>query len=640
LQQRVATAAALLDGAEQRFIPPDRQWFADTQQALREESQRMQQVLAAEGPDVLAQWQAHLHWPLLEKNLGAPDTIDFNEIALVRRWMYSNRKGLETPQFAELRQATQDYTDAAYAFTQGELELQFQRQVELARQQMWALALEPSDAQAAALGRTLGWLDQTRQLPQETAAVRALLLRPNAQLRVAKPLLDRVLGLLASDVQQTLAVTDQVTVPNGNLLGMPRQATVRGTATTHGKIGLDLTESLSFAALELVYLGQIESRCKALIGPLTVAMQTTGPVRAVTPIEIRMTGVELAKSQVSPDVQTRVTGVFARRELIRRLGERRVYDPESLQNMKSRAREKAATVLEREMESRVNSTIDEVRAEFQQAQSSMNGFQEVLAPVEREGASPRWAGLQSSAESVIVNALSQRREQWGAVTACPLVSDADLQVRLHVSFFNNLAETIMAGKTFTDKYFMNYGKIIQANLPPALMVHARSQPWAIVAAKPRPLEITIPAPNRLRMQLNIQRVEIGEEQYTGPTVATIHYQLVKNDFDEYELERQGEVELDSSLPPEAEAFLLSKFDAFFAPVLNGGGVALPEGGALGRLQGLVPRGAVADQNWLLLGIDIPSEFLKSWLPIPPTAEPADTDVDTGTDTDQVALLGD
>jgi len=68
------------------------------------------------------------------------------------------------------------------------------------------------------------------------------------------------------------------------------------------------------------------------------------------------------------------------------------------------------------------------------------------------------------------------------------------------------------------------------------------------------------------------------------------------------------------MPEESQAFLLQKLSAFFAPVLDGSGVALPAGGTLGRLRGLQPRGVTAEHDWITLGIDVPTEFLEAWFP--------------------------
>ncbi len=614
IQQRVAHAGAQFIGAENRFRTPDPQWFETTRQSLHEETVRVDSALNAQGEEYSAAWKNLLHWSLLEDNLGPASEANYEELALVRRWLFSNNKGLEYPYFAQLRKRVDAHLDAAYVFTQPDLQFAFQQQVVLVRKQIGDLAAEPNDERAAALGRTLGWFERTRQLTSETAAARRLLSTPNAQVVLAKPFLDRAIGLLVSDIRQSLPVTDRVVIPSKELFSKSRTAHVRGTAHTQGRIALELANNSAAAELRLVYQGEVESQCRAVIGPVTVGMQTNGTVRAVTPVQVSLLGVKPLATQVSPQVRTRVTSVSAQKKLVRRIGNRRVHEPASLRQMNDRASSTTASMIQKEMDARVVKTLAEIRAEIQKTKASFDSLPDVLAPIVREGAAPHWQGFQSSPHEILINAASQRREQFGAVNRCPKRGTADVQIRFHVSFFNNMAETIMAGKTFTDKYFMNYGRILQAELPPPLMVHSRSVRWAIVAAKPRPLEITIPAPNQFRFQLRMQEVKIGDDVFSGPTVATINYTYQKDEFDEYQLERQGDVELDSSMPAESQAFLLGKLRVFFAPILNAGGVSLPEGGSLNRLNALKPQAPIIDQNWIVLGIDVPTEVLKQWMP--------------------------
>lgn len=612
--KRAVEAISLWENAEQHFTAPDVQWYEATRQSLKEEVIRVDQNLRSHGQAYAVAWKRHLRWPLLMSNLGEPHEIEYAELALVRRWLYSNRKGLEYPFFAELRKRMDAHLDAAYTCSHPALEGEFRRRVADAREQLEMLAADPSDRNTAALARTLGWLERSRQLPKVTAATRKLLSLPNAQIVIGKPLVDRTIALLARDLQQSMPVSDRVTVPNGSLLGQPRIARVHGTAKTRGEIAASLQENPFAAEIHLEYQGSIESLCRAVVGPVTIGMRTSGPVEAVTPVGLSLQGITVSETEVTPNVKTRVTSVSARSELVRRVGESRVHEPKSLRQMNSRASMKAASLMQEEMDKRVKTAIDEIRAELQKSQESLDQFQDVFAPVVREGAAPYWNNLESTEDTITINVAAQNREQFGAVIPPGAGMSADIQVCLHVSFFNNMLETIMAGKTFTDQYFMRYARILQPQLPPPLMVHSRSTRWAIVAAKPRPLEITIPASNVFKIQLNIGRVEIGGEEFEGPTTATVYYLLQHSEFGDYYLERRGDVELSSSMPPASQSFLLKKLDAFFAPVLDGTGVALPEGGTLGRMRSLQPQGAWARQDWLTLGINVPNEFLEAWLP--------------------------
>lgn len=167
----------------------------------------------------------------------------------------------------------------------------------------------------------------------------------------------------------------------------------------------------------------------------------------------------------------------------------------------------------------------------------------------------------------------------------------------------------MAGKMFTDEYFMKYAKVLQPTLPLDLMVHSRAPRWAIIAAKPRPLELRIPSPNVFEFALHIESLEIDGLKFEQPTTATVRYELVKNDLDEYYMQRTDDVAIQSSLSEEHKAFLYKKLSAFFAPVLDGGGVIVPEGGGVGSLNLLKFLGVQADQDWLVVGVGVPAEFI-------------------------------
>ncbi len=276
-----------------------------------------------------------------------------------------------------------------------------------------------------------------------------------------------------------------------NGLRRARTANVHGTAHTKGDITLELVPNAALAELQLVYRGNITSHCQADVGPVNFGMITTGPVRAVTTLHILGSDVTLLPTDVQPDVFTRVTNVCAESNFVRRIGKRRAAEPEAVQQMNSRATYMAGSLLKSEMDQRVADALAEIQAELESAHDSLDSMQEVTAPAVREGANPHWHSILSTDSAILIHAESRRREQLGPVNPCPTTGiDADVETRIHVSFFNNMFETIMAGKTFTDEYFMRYGRILQAELPPELMVHSRSQRWAIIARKPRPLAWT------------------------------------------------------------------------------------------------------------------------------------------------------
>ena len=554
---------AVLADADNRFVAPDEAWFYETQDTLRAEMAVVGAALDGQGPEYAEPWKQHVRWALLEKNLVPLSEINLAEIELARRWMFSNRKGMELPFYAKLRDCTAAYVDAAYTLSQRDLQAQFVEQVNKAREQVIALQANPTDANAAALGRTLGWFERTRQLPTETAELRALLSRPNAEILVGKNLIYNFMSTQSPEVEQTLRVADSGEAPPTRRFQLPRMVHVSGTAHTIGRISLELVPNEMQAELSIVYNGEVDSRCHADAGPVTFDLRTVGPMSASKPVTFGPSGIELGATTVMPHVKSRVTNIDASNNLIKRMGERRINDPQNKAHISRRARAKASELLEGEMDERVGEAIEEIRTEIARMRSNGSEFAEVFAPVVREGAAPYFHSTSSAIDYITANIMSQRREQFGAATPCPLdFADGDVRVRIHVSFVNNLMETIMAGKMFTDEYFMKYAKVLQPTLPLDLMVHSRAPRWAIIAAKPRPLELSIPEPNVFEFALQIASLEVGGQKFEEPTTATVRYELVRNDLDEYYLERTADVTIKSSLSQEHQTFLHKKLSAF------------------------------------------------------------------------------
>ena len=611
LATRAAQAKAQFEDAELRFQLPSEDWFYSTQSALREEVERVAAAIDAMPPAEADAWKLHLRWHLLLGNLDSMD-VDLNELQLVRRWMFSNRKGLEDPLFAELRKRMDAYLDAVFTFAQDDLQAAFSEKVALARRQCAALAEDPSDPRAVALGRTLGWLERTGQLEREVNTVRKTLSLPNAQVLVSTEFAQRLLGLFETEINQTVPVVGTEAAPPSGILQRRRTLQVSGSANSVGSTSLEVIANEQEAEISLVYRGKVLANCRADAGPAAIHVQTSGFVGAVKPIYISLAGLRLGETVVDSQVNTRLKGVTARRSVIRRIAQRRAEQPESRSHIRSGGQKRTSTLLKENIDERVDEGLAQIRAEITRTRNSMGSFREVLAPAAREGAVPNLQGLRSTQEGLELNVAGQRRNQFGAVV--PYTSDAvggDLQVRFHISMVNNTLETILGGKTLSDEFLMRYAKILQAQLPIPLMVHSRSRRWAVTTIKHRPLELRMPEPNRLQFVMRLKAVEIEGQVFDAPATATIDYDLLKNDFDEHELVRSGEVQLETSLPTNARTFLLEKLDAFFAPLLNAGGVAIPDGGMLGAMNGVEPAGFEVADDWIAIGINIPKKVFDA-----------------------------
>jgi hypothetical protein len=496
--------------------------------------------------------------------------------------------------------------------SQPDLREQYATHVKLAREQAAMLQQDPTDANAAALGQTLGWLERTGQLTEEIAAVRGALSHSNLQLVVSEAFVLRLMAAHDTGVSESVPITDRTESVPTRRFQAPRTVHVRGTAHSTGRITLSLEPNHQVAELCVLYQGVVDSVCRGNAGPLSFTMHTDGPVSATKPVTFGPQGIDVDRTAVAQQVHTRVTSISAESNFVRRVGERRLNEPESRTAMNSRARTKTAELLVNQMDARVAEAIRDIHKEIDQSRNNAGQFAEVIAPVFREGAAPRFEGTASTGDAVNVNVLAQNRSQFGAPTPCPVeFAGSDVQLRLHVSFLNNMLATIMGGKTFTDEYFAKYAKVLQPTLPLDLMVHTRARRWAVIAATPRPFVLSIPETNHFSFTLHFAALELDGQRHEAATTMTVSYELKKNDIGEYYLERIGDLQLDSALTAHQQDFLEKKLAAFFSPILDGSGVMIPDSGAAGSVNLLQLAGVQAEHDWLAIGWGVPREFIDS-----------------------------
>jgi hypothetical protein len=128
----------------------------------------------------------------------------------------------------------------------------------------------------------------------------------------------------------------------------------------------------------------------------------------------------------------------------------------------------------------------------------------------------------------------------------------------------------------------------------------------------RPIELVIPKLDHFDFIVRVEAIELDRRRIPVSAVATVHYELRQDDLGEYALHRLGDVELQAGPSEEVRRLVHEKIDAFFGPVLNGGGVVIPEGGILAPLRLLQSRGIRADQEWITIALDVPAEAIDEF----------------------------
>ncbi|MEM9352668.1 MAG: hypothetical protein AAGA92_06625 [Planctomycetota bacterium] len=595
--------------AADRYEAIDAQWFHASQEALRDEVERVAGLL---DDSEAADWKAHLRWGLLEEAARAPLPGRLDDLALVRRWMYSNKPGLESERFADLRRLVDEHLDAVTAFSEADLQSAVRQNAATAAGLSKMLEESPSETTAAELGRLLGWFDRVRQLPEETAAARLRYSRPNIELLVSNGLIQRIFSHQTGELTETIPLRQKTKAPATRRLQRERTLDVSGNATTTGAVSLNITPSDGRAAFEIVYQGTLDAECRADAGPVVLHLRARGNATAAAPVYFGLDGLSSGEIDVQPVVSSRLTGVTGKSRFLREVARRRASHPTSQATQNREARSTAVEQLGKQLEEQVAFQLDKIRREANQLRSSVSGLSDVTAPLVREGAMPRFDSTRSTDRHMVLGVAARNRDQLGAVAPPPPETAADLTARFHVSAFNNMAETITGGKRLSDEFFMRYAKLLHAELPIPLMVHSRAGRWAVWPTKLRPFELRIPGDDRFDFVIRLDRVEIDEQFYDGPVELTASYALQADDDGEVGLIRQGDLQIETELPTGPRLLVLEKLGAFFGPTLTGGGVIVPRGGPLGLFQNLRLERHTARDEWIVLEMNVPDSVLAEF----------------------------
>ncbi len=601
---------SVLNNAEAFFTNADANWFHQTQAQLRHEAQRVNEGLVRSGQENEAFWKELFRWPLLEKNIQVGAKVELADLELVRRWMYSNRKGIESEFFAPLRTAMDAYLDAAYTFSHADLRAAFNEQVALARKQCVELAKAPTYENGVAFGRTLGWFERTRQLTTQVAQLRAAFSHANASVTISEAFIQRVMNGQIPAVSQSTPVNQSVTLPTG-LFGGNRTTQVSGSAQTTGSVRLGLVPNPAVAELQLIFNGHLSSLTSGGQSGVTTTSHTSGPLYAQKSLYFTATGLQRGPTYTQANVVPQIVGISASSNIAGRIAQRRANRPSVQAAMQQQAQTQAATQLQNQFTNQVETQFAKSQENAKQLQAKMDGFGDVMAPVKREGASPRFHSSASTAESIQVRFTSQKSTQFGAVTRCPQLGlQADLVQCVHESFINNFIETVATGKDYADEYFREAAKAMQPELPLALVIHSRAPRWTVTTRKHLPLMVRLNSVDDIQVRLGVQRLKVGDDTWQGDIEVAADYRWAKTEIQEYRLERKGEVVISGKMDPKFLTFFQTKMDAFFAEVIDGGGVSVPDGGLLGTLKGIQSKGMKIQDGWIVVGLDVPDSTIQ------------------------------
>ncbi len=465
-------------------------------------------------------WRTYLDWSALENQAASAKNADIDTLARIYRRLDSGADGLELPRFARVRRALGAYLEAVGTAKNPQADEVYNKRLERLAAAVASAAATGTPESLEPVGPILARLEESGQGRGVVARIRQSLGRPNLLVEVDESLLGRSVN---REVDETAPVNDV-------LLG----TRVRGTGHTTGFVMLDFQPSFERAVIDLRLDATNFSQTRGTQGPVTVHTLGTTSIHASKRVFIDEYGVTSQPVDAQTSVDTKTTGIGVNKrcgqKLIRKVASRKVAEmrPRAEAISSERARERVRSQFESQTAEPIAQASRDYQTKFRQRLLDRGWYPEMLH-------------FNTDDSRLYVTARKSLPDQVAAFSHAPAVdSAAVLSARLHQSFFNNLAEQELAGRTLTKEALEDQMKKAGQKIPDALESEADQPPWSITFAKRKPVELAV-GDGTLRLTVRGSGYTSGDREFDAMDVWATY--RVVSEAGQTRLVRDGDVQI-------------------------------------------------------------------------------------------------
>jgi hypothetical protein len=467
-----------------------------------------------------AAWRTYLDWPALEQQAASAKNADVDTLARLYRRLDSGAEGLELARFAAVRRALGGYLEAVGTARNPKAGEVYGRRLEQLAGAVATAAASGTPESLEPVGPILARLEESGQAAGVVQRIRRAVGRPNLLLEVDESLLGRSVNRA---VDETAPVNDVV-------LG----TRVRGTGHTTGFVTLDFRPSLDRAVVDLRLDATNHSRTRGGQGPVTVHTLGTTTINASKRVLIDEQGVTALPVEAHTDVDTKTAGIgvnkrFGKR-IITKIASRKVAEmrPQAEAISSERARERVRSQFEAQTAEPIAQASRDYQTKFRGRLMDRGWYPEMLH-------------LNTDDRRMYVTARKSLADQVAAFSRPPAVDpDAVLAARIHQSFFNNIAEQELAGRTLTKERLEAELEKAGRTMPDSLESEQDQPPWSITFAKRKPVELRV-GDGTVRLTVRGSGYTSGDREFDAMDVWATY--RIESEAGRYRLVRDGDVQI-------------------------------------------------------------------------------------------------
>lgn len=464
-------------------------------------------------------WRKYLRLNDLVGELRKPGGPALEVLEAVHAKFAAGHEGLKLACFAQVRHALRQFIVRSRALDDASLAEKLSQTLDELPGLIQAYRETHDPAVAGRIQAVLEWLDLMDRGKQVEAAVMQQFGQSNLFVEVSA-------DFLAKGFTVPVDTTEPV---REIILGTD----VRGTGHIVGERTLRLLPASDRAELAIVVTGSIKADTIGYNGPARIYSQGDTPFTARKVVRVSAEGIEIFAADADARTRTKIkdVDVACRSRCVENIAWKRTFKQKPLAEMEASRR--AELRLNRRIDGEAGERLAELRKAFDER---------FRRPLLDRDLFPEVLDFRTDEETLHVEARRGGHFAPAAEGRPPASPGGDIAVRLHQTFFNNMAEGALAGLFLREERLREIITNLLGKLPPELEAED-AEPWAVRFPAARPITVQFDD-GRAVVQFRGEAYEKGDRTYTGMDV-TAAYRVERRGGD-FVLVREGEV---TAFPP-------------------------------------------------------------------------------------------
>lgn len=458
-------------------------------------------------------WRKYLRLDELAAELEKPAAPALETLEAVHAKFAAGHEGLNLACFVEVRRALRRFIVRTRAVGDASLPEKLGQALDELPGLLQAYRESHDPAVAARVQAVMEWLDLMDRGRRVVTALEREFGQSNLYVEVSA-------DFLAKAFTEPVDTTEPV---REIILGTD----VRGTGHIVGRRTLRLLPASDRAELAIEVTGSITADTVGYNGPARIYSRGDTPFTARKTVRISAEGVEILPAESDARTRTKITDVdvTCRSDCVEKIAWKRTFKQKPLAELEASRR--AELRLNRRIDGEADDRLNELRTafaeRFRQPLLDRNLFPETLV-------------FRTDETALHVETRRSGPFALAAEAGPPASPGGDIAVRLHQTFFNNMAEGALGGMFLREERLREIITRLLGNLPPELEAED-SEPWAVRFPSARPITIQFDD-GRAIVQFRGEAYEKGDRTYTGMDV-TAAYHVEQRDGN-FVLVRDGE----------------------------------------------------------------------------------------------------